>query len=60
MFFKGIHSLIFPKNVWHLKTMQKVFLGPYRVNFSTLLRNALDFQWFRFPYFREEGGGQEG
>ena len=25
-FFKGNHPLIFPKNVWHLKTMRKVFI----------------------------------
>ena len=39
-FFNENHPLIFPKNVCHLKTS---FLGPFWVNLSTLLRNALDF-----------------
>ena len=42
-FFKGNHPLIFPKM---FATSKPLYFGHFWVNFSTLSRNALDFQWY--------------
>ena len=43
--FKGNHPLIFPKNAPQ-NNAKSLYLEPFWVYFSTLLRNALDFQWY--------------